>query len=227
MDGLLLWDQSSEQLRRAAARLIHHNEPDELSLQKNLVARTRLTEVLPQSTIVPGFSGDHAVHPPIDAEKIYAITRPNPVLLTLYLFRSLASLIFFPLVFAPLLCRYITLRYRFDGESVRKSYGLLFHHEDLVQYARIQDLHLRRGLLERWLGLGTVQVETAAGSAAPEVTIEGLTNFEEIRDFLYTRMRGARFGEEETKAQPGGAPTDGILTLLTEIRDEVRLLRGS
>jgi putative membrane protein len=162
---------------------------------------------------------------PIDAQKIYSITGPEPVLLTLYLLRSLASLVFFPLVFIPLWIRYATLRYQFDGESVRKSYGLVFRHEDLVQYARIQDLHLSRSLLERWLGLATIQIQTASGSAAAEMTIEGLTNFEEVRDFLYARMRGARFGEEEIPDVPTAEPVDEVVELLTAIRDELRFLR--
>ncbi len=35
--------------------------------------------------------------------------------------------------------------------------------------ARIQDIHLRRGLLERWLGIGSVQVQTASGSQTSEL----------------------------------------------------------
>jgi putative membrane protein len=162
---------------------------------------------------------------PIDPRKIYAITRPEPVLLTFYLLRSLASLVFFPLVFLPLLVRYLTLRYRFDEESVRKSYGLIFRKEGLVQYARIQDLHLTRSLLQRWLGLARIEVQTASGSAAAEMTIVGLTNYEEVRDFLYSRMRGARFGEEEPSPHDVEEPDEAV-ALLTEIRDELRLLRG-
>lgn len=165
------------------------------------------------------------MHPPVDPDRIYRIDRPEPVLLWLYVLRSLASLIFFPLVLVPLLFRYITLQYRFDEESVRKSYGLIFKHQDLVQYSRIQDLHLSRGLLERWLGLGTIQVQTASGAATAEVTIEGLSNFEEIRDFLYTRMRGARFGEEDSSQPLAAEPADDVVLLLTEIRDELRQLR--
>jgi uncharacterized protein len=165
------------------------------------------------------------VHPPVNPQKIYAISRPEPILMWLYLLRSIAGLIFFPLIFIPFLFRYMTLTYRFDAESVRKTYGLIFRHEDLVQYARIQDLHLSRGLLERWLGLATIQIQTASGSLGAEVTIEGLTNFEEIRDFLYARMRGARFGEESETAHAEPAAREDALELLTQIRDELRLLR--
>ena len=35
-----------------------------------------------------------------------------------------------------------------------------------------------------------LQVQTASGSTGPEIVIEGFKEFEAIRDFLYTRMRG-------------------------------------
>jgi putative membrane protein len=163
----------------------------------------------------------------IDPEQIYAITRPEPVLLTYYLLGSLLTLILFPFVFLPGLIRYLTLRYRFDSEGIHKAYGLIFRKEDVVQYARIQDLHVTRNVLQRWLGLGTVEVQTAAGSAGANMKIIGLTNVAELRDFLYTRMRGARFGDES--ARDAGAPSahaDEVVELLTAIRDELRLLRG-
>jgi len=176
---------------------------------------------------------------PFDPQRIYAITRPEPVLLTYYLISALAGLFLYPLVLIPLMIRYYTLGYRFDKESIRKTHGLIFRHEDLVQYARIQDLHISRGILQRWLGLATIEIQTAAGSMAPEMTIIGLTNFEELRDFLYSKMRGARFGEDETVPTvesiqtaesvgkvPPSAGDDAVLTCLTEIRDEIRLLRG-
>jgi membrane protein YdbS with pleckstrin-like domain len=163
----------------------------------------------------------------IDPQRIYAITRPEPILLTLYVLRSLAGLVFFPLIFAPLLIRYLTLHYRFDEESIRKSYGFIFKKEDLVQYSRIQDLHLKRSLVQRWLGLANIEIQTASGSAVAELTIEGLTNYEELRDFFYSKMRGARFGEKdgvEVAAPP--VQDNEALKLLTEIRDEIRSLRG-
>ncbi|GIW82707.1 MAG: hypothetical protein KatS3mg105_4514 [Gemmatales bacterium] len=164
-----------------------------------------------------------------DVQRIYSITRPESGLLILYLIRSLGALIFFPLVFIPLAIRYATLRYRFDEDSIYKSYGLFFKQEDLVQYSRIQDLHVSKGLIERWLGLGTIEVQTAAGSATAEMTIEGMANCEEIRDFLYWQMRGARFGDQDEEQEPhagSGEPADTVVSLLTEIRDEIRLLGG-
>jgi uncharacterized protein len=122
--------------------------------------------------------------------EIAVIERPDPRLWTLYLLRALLSgpaLV----VLGPLLWfRYRSMRYRFDEQGVHMRWGILFRREINLTYRRIQDIHLRSGLLQRWLGLADVLVQTAAGSASAEMTIEGLREFESVRDFLYTRMRG-------------------------------------
>ena len=64
------------------------------------------------------------------------------------------------------------------------SWGLLFRHEIILNYARIQDIHLRSNLIERWLGLARVLIQTASGGSARRMTIEGIKRFEEVRDFL-------------------------------------------
>ncbi|HEX7447004.1 MAG TPA: PH domain-containing protein, partial [Pirellulales bacterium] len=74
-----------------------------------------------------------------------------------------------------------------------------------------------RNLLQRWLGLATVSVQTAAGGSGPEMSIEGILLADELRDFLYTKMRGAR---DHLSPEPaGGAPAADALVLLREIRD--------
>ena len=71
-------------------------------------------------------------------------------------------------------------------------WGLLFRKEVLLNYARIQDIHLVSGIIERWLGLARIQIQTAAGSANAEMTLEGLLEYQAVRDFLYSRMRGVK-----------------------------------
>lgn len=124
--------------------------------------------------------------------EVMAITRPKRQLLTLYVLYSVFSFVAFPIVFPILYFRYHTLRFRFDKEGVGVSFGILFRRENYLTYARIQDIHLTRDLFERWLGIGSVQIQTASGSSSPEVGIVGTDQFEAIRDYLYIRMRGAR-----------------------------------
>ncbi|MBI2424670.1 MAG: PH domain-containing protein [Candidatus Hydrogenedentes bacterium] len=150
-----------------------------------------------------------------------AITRPHRRLLSYYVLASLLTGPLFPFVFLPLFFKYETLRYRFDASGIAMSWGILFRRETYLTYRRIQDIHLSRNLLQRWMGLATVAVQTASGSATPEMSIEGILEAEALRDHLYNRMRGV----EETVATPPAHADEGggeALALLQEIRDLLR-----
>ena len=59
------------------------------------------------------------------------------------------------------------------------------------------------------------------------MSIEGILQYEQLRDFLYSRMRGAR-GETEAKAaESAPEPADEALALLHEIRDALIALRAT
>ncbi len=157
---------------------------------------------------------------------LYEITRPHAKLLKLYLLRSVLTGPAFPFVFVPSFFKYQTLKYRFDDEGITMAWGLLWRREIFLTYVRIQDIHLSRGVLERWLGLATINIQTAAGSSGSEMSVVGLLEYEQVRDFLYSRMRGARLGEEDKPAAPAAVPgtgqADEAVKLLTDIRDEIR-----
>lgn len=54
------------------------------------------------------------------------------------------------------------MRYRFTDEGISMSWGILFRRETIINYARIQDIHLRSNFVERWLGLTRVLVHPPA-----------------------------------------------------------------
>jgi uncharacterized membrane protein YdbT with pleckstrin-like domain len=157
-----------------------------------------------------------------DATKI---RRPDSLLLIYYFIISMGTLLAFPFVFVPLLIKYSTLRYKIDDEGVSMAWGFLFRREILLTYRRIQDIHVRRNIVHRWLGLSSVAIQTASGTSGAEMTIEGVREFRQLRDYLYIKMRGAR-GEQIPSEMPspesGG---DEALTLLQEIRDLLRSQR--
>ena len=134
-------------------------------------------------------------------QTILGLERPHPALWTYYIIISIFTGPGIIVTLPYLFFRYHTLRYRFDAEGIHMKVGILFRREINLTYARIQDIHLRSGILQRWLGLANVQVQTASGSSGPELVIEGFKEYEAIRDFLYTRMRG----QAHTTAS-GGAP---------------------
>lgn len=155
-----------------------------------------------------------------DDAAIYAIERPHPSLWRYYLIASLIIPPLFPIVVVVAWFRYSTMRYRFTPDGVSMRWGILFRREIIIQYARIQDIHLRSNVVERWLGLARVLVQTASGNATAEMTLEGLKEFEAVRDFLYARMRGVR----EQPAGPAGEEAE-LAGVLREVAAEVRALR--
>jgi putative membrane protein len=191
-----------------------------------------------------------AVDPGLEA-RVFATDRPVPKLLAYYSLCCAPLLVFPPaaiLVWTVNYFRYHTLRYRFDREGISMRWGILFRREVILNYARIQDIHLVSNVVERWLGLARVQVQTASGSSGPELTIEGLPEFEAIRDYLYLRMRGTRDPHAAPAAAPGSGPAAGtpcpvrpatlaaspapandaeLAAVLREIAAELRALRES
>ena len=152
-----------------------------------------------------------------------SLERPHRSLWTYYVIRAILTgpgvIVTLPYLFF----RYHTLRYRFDEEGIHMKVGLLFRSEVNITYARIQDIHLKSGLLQRWLGLANVEIQTAAGSSNAEVVIEGFKEFEAIRDFLYTRMRGYQAKKSPSVAPP--STENEVVSLLLAIRDELQRTR--
>jgi putative membrane protein len=159
---------------------------------------------------------DEATFQRLDRE-VRALQRPDRSLLTYYVLTALLVLPAFPFIILPLYFRYHTLHFRFDAEGVSMGYGILFRREMHLTYARMQDIHLSQNLIERWLGIGTVTVQTAGAGEGGDLKIEGIRNFEAVRDYLYARMRGVR-----EKALTPGASQGTEEQLLTEIRDSLR-----
>lgn len=155
--------------------------------------------------------------------QIFAIHRPSPELMKLYVARSL---LFGPVFFVPLTYfyfRYHTMKYQFDEEGISMSWGILFRREITLTYARIQDIHLTSNIIERWLRLARIQIQTASASAAAEMTLEGLHEFELVRDFLYSRMRGVRGSAPALSANSG--ERDDLAAALREVAAELRAVR--
>lgn len=158
----------------------------------------------------------------VDASPIFALTRPDDKLLWLYVIYSLLANVGFLFALIPLYFRFKTLRYRFDAEGVSVSHGILWRKESYLTYARIQDIHVSRNIFERWLGLGKVEIQTASGSTSAAESIEGVKEYNEIRNFLYARMRGHKLTTDLTVASPETGPVDSALA---DIRDELRAIR--
>lgn len=152
--------------------------------------------------------------------------RPVPALATYYLLASLLLLPVFPIVWLFRMFKYWTLEYTFDEEGIAMKWGVMWRREIHLTYRRIQDIHLTRNVLQRWMKLANVSVQTAGGSSGPEMVIEGAADPEALRDALYSRMRGSGDdvgvrtpAESETAGEAADADESAVIELLLEIRD--------
>ena len=106
-----------------------------------------------------------------------------------------------------------------------------------VPFRTITNIQSVAGPFDRLFGIGSIEVETASGSAgsfqSAEEKLEGLTFYEELRDFVLLELR--RFkdpyvtgtevvhpeDDEVISIEPGSIE-DEILMVLREIRDLLR-----
>lgn len=146
-------------------------------------------------------------------EQIFAITRPSPKLLTLYAIHTCLippiSFLAFPLLFF----RYSTMRYEFDEQGISMSWGLLWKKQVNLTYKRIQDIHVTSGVIQRWLGLADLHIQTASGSSQAEMKLEGILEYEALKDFIYSKMRGS---EAESMKSLGGTVGAGAAQVSSE-----------
>ena len=163
----------------------------------------------------------------------FKLERPDPKLFHYYLWCALLTGPLSPIVFVSLWFRYATLRFKFDDTGVAMSWGVLFKQEVYLTYRRIQDIHLTRNLLQRWMGLAKISLQTASGSSKAEMAIEGVLQAEALRDFLYSRMRGAKNESSGVKhtahdrvvtEQVTSPETERVTRALEEIRDAMKTL---
>ena len=155
------------------------------------------------------------------------IERPDQALMTYYLLACLRGGPGFFVILLLDFFRYKTLRYRFDDEGVSMSWGILFRRQINLTFARIQDIHLHSNIVERWLGLAKIEIQTASGNSEAEMTIEGVKNFLEVRDFLYSRMRGATAAAAAGGTGDGAGPGEPgeLAELLRAAAAEMRAIR--
>lgn len=154
------------------------------------------------------------------------VTRPLPRLWTYYVLTALATGPLFPVTFAYLYFRYHTLAYRFDAQGVSMSWGILFRREIHLAYPRIQDLHLMSNVVERWLGLAKLHVQTASGQAQAQMVLEGLPDVGKVRDALFLRSHGGSSGLDAEAPPDLAAELEALAAELRALREALAAERA-
>jgi membrane protein YdbS with pleckstrin-like domain len=119
--------------------------------------------------------------------------------------------------------------YRFTDEEVEYRRGVFFRQKTTVPYDRITNVGTSQGPVERALGAGSVAIHTAGygGQMGAELTINGVSDFEDIKDQVLAKVRrrppaATESGETSTPV----ATDDGEDAMLGELRRIRELLEA-
>lgn len=157
---------------------------------------------------------------------------------------------------AWMLVGYLVLQFQYDTtwyvmteRAIRLRSGIWVLKELTITFDNVQNVRIRQGPIQRWLGIGDVSMETAAvgavgqhGATSPSTAlVAGVADPKEIRDRIVERMRASRsagLGDPDDgggRRRPAGGPahpghtvtgawTPAHLAVLRELRDEVTRL---
>jgi len=123
-----------------------------------------------------------------------------------------------------------SIRYQLGDNELNVRRGIITHSEDTVPYAKITNIVIKRGPLDRWLGMGSLHVHTAGFSQqqGAEAKLIGLVEYEAVRDAILHAARRAYAGAPApAEAKPVTAETEpALVEIAREILAELRAMRS-
>ncbi len=121
---------------------------------------------------------------------------------------------------------YRSLRYEIHEDEIILHVGIWTKSVKHVPYRTVTNLTVNRGILDRWLSLGTLDIQTAgaSGTTSAEQSLVGLANPQEVYERVVAELRRFRGGmaptaaEEEPVVSESHAVLDAILSEVQAIR---------
>ena len=110
--------------------------------------------------------------------------------------------------------------YRLTDDEIESRGGVWWQKQATVPYTRITNVEAKQGPITRRLGVGSVVIQTAGKSAqgGAEVTIKGVTDYEELRDQILGLVHDGGNGSDREQERIAGGDGEGIEELLAEVR---------
>ena len=90
---------------------------------------------------------------------------------------------------------YDTISYKLTDNEIVWRRGVWFKNTGVVPYNRITNIDIGQGPISRMLGIAALKIQTAGYSgkqARSEIKIEGVEQFEELRELIMKFVRGKR-----------------------------------
>jgi membrane protein YdbS with pleckstrin-like domain len=121
---------------------------------------------------------------------------------------------------------YRSLSYEICEDEVIVRAGVLTRTVKHVPYRTVTNITVKRGLFDRWLGIGTLEIQTAgmSGTTGVEQILAGLENAQEVYALVATELRRFRSAMAPTAAGEASevlqadVPAEALNALLVEVR---------
>jgi uncharacterized membrane protein YdbT with pleckstrin-like domain len=121
---------------------------------------------------------------------------------------------------------YRSLSYEICEDEVIVHAGVLTRTVKHVPYRTVTNITVKRGLVDRWLGMGTLEIQTAgmSGTTGVEQVLAGLENAQEVYALVAAELRRFRSAmaptaaEVESEVSEADVPAEVLNALLVEVR---------
>ncbi|WP_162224321.1 PH domain-containing protein [Halorussus salinus] len=137
---------------------------------------------------------------------------------------------------------YRTADYRLTDDEIEYRRGVFFRQKTTIPYNRITNVATAQGPIQRFVGAGQVGVHTAGygGQMGAELTIDGIADYEEVKDQIVAKVRGRPaaatesgevgdlepgVGRAASEREVGGATPTGRDAESDAMLDELRRIR--
>ena len=110
------------------------------------------------------------------------------------------------IISAPIMLLWIkNLSYFIEGDKIVIKKGILTKIKQNIPFRMITDFMLERTLYDRWLGIGTIKIQTAGqtqNATGYEGKLAGLINWDELHEKLRSDLTEARSSSKEISQSP-------------------------
>jgi len=122
---------------------------------------------------------------------------------------------------------YRSLSYEIQDDEVIVRVGIWTHSVKHVPYRTVTNITVKRDILDRWLGIGTLNIQTAgmSGTTGAEESLVGLVDVQSAYDTVVTQLRRFRGAMSPTSAGEEIAPPASQDETMRAILEQVAAIR--
>ena len=118
------------------------------------------------------------------------------------------------------------LTYIIQDDRITILSGIITKKEQNIPYRSITDFVLNRGPFDRYLGIGTIQIQTAGQSTSAtgyEGSLSGLLDYDEIHGNLRAKLKSLHpVSESTTTSEPINLSNENVFTQILEELKKIR-----